>query len=108
MNFPFFIVDAFTNVPFGGNPAAVCIVEQDIDAAWMQNVAAETRLSETAFIQSGSGSRFNLRWFTPTVEVNLCGHATLASALVLWTEDRVPSSQNIEFETKSGLSLLRG
>jgi len=103
MNLPFFIVDAFTNVPFGGNPAAVCIVEQDVDAAWMQNVAAETRLSETAFIQSGSGSRFNLRWFTPTVEVNLCGHATLASALVLWTEDRVPSSQNIEFETKSGL-----
>jgi len=76
-------VDAFTNEPFSGNPAAVCILDNEADENWMQNIAGEMNLSETAFLYS-IGDSFNLRWFTPTVEVDLCGHATLASAHILW------------------------
>ncbi len=95
-------IDAFTDRPFTGNPAAVCLLEAARDAEWMQAVAAEMNLSETAFVVPGNGS-FNLRWFTPTVEVDLCGHATLASAHALWTEGIVATDDPIVFETKSGL-----
>ena len=107
MNHPFFIVDAFTRVAFGGNPAAVCLLREPVSPKWMQDVATETCLSETAFVQLGQDSKFQLRWFTPNCEVDLCGHATLASALVLWTEGVLPDSQSIHFETKSGCLTAR-
>lgn len=101
MTLPLFQVDAFTDRPFSGNPAAVCLLPESQADAWMQAVAAEMNLSETAFLaQKGDGYR--LRWFTPKVEVDLCGHATLASAHVLWTEGRVPLDKTISFHTKSG------
>ena len=111
MTWPLFQVDAFTAEPFAGNPAAVCLLEaeslprgaQGPDPGWMQRVAAEMNLSETAFLLPGDGpGAWGLRWFTPTVEVELCGHATLASAHVLWTEGRVRAGQAIRFDTASG------
>jgi PhzF family phenazine biosynthesis protein len=101
---PLFQVDAFTTEPFVGNPAAVCLLEeQDADPGWMQRVAAEMNLSETAFLRPGpEPGSYGLRWFTPTVEVELCGHATLASAHVLWTEGRVEAGRPIRFDTASG------
>jgi PhzF family phenazine biosynthesis protein len=99
---PLFQVDAFTEEPFHGNPAAVCLLEAPADAAWMQAVAAEMNLSETAFVVP-QGDTFGLRWFTPAVEVPLCGHATLASAHVLFEEDRLPRDRTAVFETASGL-----
>ncbi|MCA9119668.1 MAG: PhzF family phenazine biosynthesis protein [Planctomycetaceae bacterium] len=96
------IVDAFTDRPFAGNPAAVCVLEQQRDADWMQAVAAEMNLSETAFVRRLDGD-FELRWFTPAIEVELCGHATLASAHALWTEGIVKTGQPIRFHTKSGV-----
>lgn len=96
------IVDAFTERPFGGNPAAVCELTQDADPNWMQSLAAEMNLSETAFIRP-IGDRFNLRWFTPKFEVDLCGHATLASAHALWTEWGYDSIAPIKFHTCSGI-----
>jgi predicted PhzF superfamily epimerase YddE/YHI9 len=96
-----FQVDAFTDRPFGGNPAAVCLLPEAKEDRWLQAVGQEMNLSETAFLlQEGDG--FRLRWFTPKVEVDLCGHATLASAHVLWTEGFVPSSDSINFHTRSG------
>jgi PhzF family phenazine biosynthesis protein len=95
-------VDAFTDLPFQGNPAAVCILESPQDEQWMQLVAREMNLSETAFLHK-EGHAYNLRWFTPTNEVSLCGHATLASAHVLWTEGYASTGQLIQFETKSGI-----
>lgn len=95
-------VDAFTSVPFSGNPAAVCVLPEARDAAWMQHVAMEMNLSETAFLVRQSDG-FNLRWFTPAVEVDLCGHATLASAHVLWEAGYVLPNQQARFHTKSGL-----
>jgi PhzF family phenazine biosynthesis protein len=97
---PLHQVDAFTDVPFRGNPAAVCLLDAPRDAAWMQAVAAEMNLAETAFVWS-ENQAFGLRWFTPAVEVPLCGHATLASAHVLWETGRAPGPQ-IAFETLSG------
>jgi PhzF family phenazine biosynthesis protein len=94
-------IDAFTDRPFAGNPAAVCLFEDELDAAWMQAVASEMNLSETAFVRPISGG-FELRWFTPVTEVELCGHATLASAHALWTEGVVAADEPIEFRTKSG------
>ena len=95
-------VDAFTNTPFKGNPAAVCVLDRIVDESWMQLVAREMNLSETAFaIEQEDG--FNLRWFTPTTEVPLCGHATLATAHVLWTEGYLAINQPAEFHTRSGL-----
>src|SRR5688572_15956149 len=102
MSVPLFHVDAFTERPFAGNPAAVCLPTAEHDARWMQHVAAEMNLSETAFV-SPADAGFGLRWFTPTVEVDLCGHATLASAHVLWQEGRVPLDRTIDFHTRSGL-----
>ena len=96
------IVDAFTDRPFAGNPAAVCWLEEERDADWMQSVAAEMNLSETAFVRTLDDG-FELRWFTPAIEVELCGHATLASAHALWTEGVVNTTQPIRFHTKSGV-----
>src|SRR5436190_4293623 len=81
-------VDAFTDTPFRGNPAAVCVLQSPRPAAWMQDVAREMNLPETAFVEPGADG-FGLRWFTPAVEVDLCGHATLASAHVLWETARL-------------------
>ena len=95
-------VDAFAGAPFAGNPAAVCVLEHPKVAAWMQHVAGEINLSETAFlIRQGDG--YNLRWFSPGAEVDLCGHATLASAFVLFDTKAAKSDLPIRFYTKSGL-----
>jgi len=94
-------VDAFTERPFAGNPAAVCLLGNERDSQWMQAVAAEMNLSETAFVRPRADG-FELRWFTPAVEVDLCGHATLASAHVLWSEGVVGDDDPIRFHTKSG------
>lgn len=102
MVFEIFQADAFTNRPFSGNPAAVCLLSEPVEAAWMQNVANEMNLSETAFLYQQEDG-YNLRWFTPQVEVDLCGHATLASAHILWEIGHVPVTDRIQFHTRSGL-----
>lgn len=102
MTIPIFQVDAFADKPFGGNPAAVCILEAMPDDGWMQSVAAEMNLSETAFLVPEAGD-YQLRWFTPGAEVALCGHATLASAHVLWEAGYLPAWESARFHTKSGL-----
>ena len=94
-------VDAFTSVPFAGNPAAVCILPQPRGAEWMQQVAREMNLSETAFLDPRPDG-YNLRWFTPAVEVDLCGHATLAAAHVLWEEGHLDPQCEARFLTRSG------
>ncbi|HEY9788262.1 MAG TPA: PhzF family phenazine biosynthesis protein [Candidatus Obscuribacterales bacterium] len=101
MSFKVFHVDAFANAPFSGNPAAVCILEEARSYIWMQRVAEEMNLSETVFIQQQEDG-FNLRWFTPTVEVELCGHATLASAHILWEQGYLEKSEEAHFSTQSG------
>lgn len=95
-------VDAFTDKPFAGNPAAVCVLEKPADEAWMRNVAAEMNLSETAFLRRRDDG-FDLRWFTPAVEVDLCGHATLASAHVLWERGLLRPEAQAKFFTRSGV-----
>jgi len=95
-------IDAFTTFPFRGNPAAVCLLDRERDDDWMQHVAAEMNLAETAFLLPRDDG-FSLRWFTPAVEVALCGHATLASAHALWTEGVLPAGETARFHTKSGL-----
>ncbi len=95
-------VDAFTNQPFAGNPAAVCVLPAARDEGWMRNVAREMNLSETAFLVRQSDG-FHLRWFTPAVEVALCGHATLASAHVLWECGYLKPGEQARFHTLSGL-----
>ena len=102
MSLPIVQVDAFTAKPFAGNPAAVCVLPAERDAIWMQNVAREMNLSETAFLVRQADG-FNLRWFTPTVEVDLCGHATLASAHVLWQDGHLAPGEQARFHTRSGL-----
>ncbi|MBD2498597.1 PhzF family phenazine biosynthesis protein [Nostoc sp. FACHB-280] len=99
-------VDAFTDKPFAGNPAAVCVLPAPKDADWMQQVAQEMNLSETAFLVKQDDG-FNLRWFTPSVEVPLCGHATLASAHVLWSQGHLASDEVARFHTKSGLLIAK-
>ena len=94
-------VDAFADKPFAGNPAAVCLLAESRDAMWMQLVAREMNLSETAFLVKRDQG-FDLRWFTPTVEVDLCGHATLASAHVLWEQGHLRLDETARFHTKSG------
>jgi len=99
-------VDAFSNKHFTGNPAAVCVLPAPQDDGWMQNVAQEMNLSETAFlIKQDDG--FNLRWFTPMVEVPLCGHATLASAHVLWSQGYLSPDEAARFYTKSGVLIAK-
>ncbi len=104
-------VDAFTSVRFSGNPAAVCIIPRGkFSERWMQKVAGEMNLSETAFLTSrddggarGGFASYDLRWFTPIVEVDLCGHATLASAHLLWEDGHVKPDEKVHFHTRSGL-----
>lgn len=103
---PVYIVDAFVTKLFSGNPAAVCLLRQPATPKWMQLVAREMNLSETAFLLGGPRS-FKLRWFTPTVEVNLCGHATLATAHVLYETGLLRPEQTARFKTKSGLLEAR-
>ena len=93
-------VDAFTSKPFAGNPAAVCILSKAPEERWMRDVAREMNLSETSFLVPQDGG-YNLRWLTPAVEVDLCGHATLASAYVILNE-LTPADRSVSFETKSG------
>ena len=97
-----FQVDAFAEKPFTGNPAAVCVLPEARDETWMQNVALEMNLSETAFLVERDDG-FDLRWFTPTTEVDLCGHATMASAHVLWQTGRLATDEEARFHTGSGL-----
>ncbi|MCK5127005.1 MAG: PhzF family phenazine biosynthesis protein [candidate division Zixibacteria bacterium] len=94
-------VDAFADQPFTGNPAAVCLLDKPASEDWMQAVAMEMNLSETAFLYP-TDTGYNLRWFTPASEVNLCGHATLASAFVLFSDNLVDKSKPVSFLTKSG------
>lgn len=101
MTIPLLQVDAFTDRPFHGNPAAVCLLDATRDEDWMQSVAAEMNLAETAFVSPRDGG-FDLRWFTPTCEVDLCGHATLASAHALWETRRLRAGTTARFHTKSG------
>jgi PhzF family phenazine biosynthesis protein len=103
---PIVQVDAFTGRAFAGNPAAVCILPEPRDAAWMQAVAAEMNLAETAFL-AGQSDGYDLRWFTPAIEVSLCGHATLASAHVLWEDGHLPVGAEARFHTMSGLLTAR-
>jgi PhzF family phenazine biosynthesis protein len=98
-------VDAFTDRPFAGNPAAVCILPRVRDEQWMQLVAREMNLSETAFLVRREDGGFDLRWFTPVAEVELCGHATVASAHVLWQENLLRPGEEARFHTLSGLLL---
>jgi PhzF family phenazine biosynthesis protein len=96
------LVDAFTSVPFSGNPAAVCLLERPRPSGEMQSLARELGFSETAFLLR-SGKRYGLRWFTPTMEVDLCGHATLASAHFLWESGIEADSSPLSFDTRSGV-----
>lgn len=101
MAIPIYQVDAFTNTPFTGNPAAVCLLREPPADRWMQQVAAEMNLSETAFLLHENDG-YRLRWFTPAVEVDLCGHATLAAAHVLWETGALAPDQQARFNTRSG------
>lgn len=103
---PLCVIDAFTDVPFGGNPAAVCLLPETSpwpSDSWLQNVSREMNLSETAFLKPREGREYELRWFTPTIEVALCGHATLAAAHYLWVND-IAKQNVLAFVTRrSGL-----
>ena len=111
MTFTIIQVDAFTDRPFRGNPAAVCVLTGPAEEAWMQNVAREMNLSETAFLyavgDNPAEDGFNLRWFTPAIEVDLCGHATLAAAHALWERGHLSPDTPAQFHTKSGLLAAR-
>ncbi len=108
MELPLFHVDAFTDKPFGGNTASVCLLPGGVRPkdSWMQSVALEMNHSETAFVQPEPGG-FHLRWFTPAKEVDLCGHATLASSHVLWQEGIVRKDQPVKFRTLNGTLTCR-
>jgi PhzF family phenazine biosynthesis protein len=103
MHVRFVQVDAFTSEPFTGNPAAVFVLTTSREDAWMQRVALEMNVSESAFLHRRSDGSFDLRWFTPTTEVALCGHATLASAHALWESGQIQADHAASFHTKSGL-----
>jgi PhzF family phenazine biosynthesis protein len=102
MAVPIYVVDAFTSRPFAGNPAAVCLLTEPAQTQWMQCVAAEMKHAETAFVRP-LDQGFELRWFTPTTEVDLCGHATLASAHILWETGHLDEHDPASFHTKSGI-----
>src|SRR5262249_14982513 len=104
---PILQVDAFTTQAFKGNPAAVCLLDKPRPAEWMRNVAAEMNLSETAFVVPRTDGGFDLRWFTPAIEVPLCGHATLASAHALWDTGRLARDKEARFHTLSGWLIAR-
>jgi predicted PhzF superfamily epimerase YddE/YHI9 len=101
MTVPLYLADAFADAPFSGNPAGVCLLDAPADPQWMQQVAMEMNQAETAFVVPGP-SAWGLRWFTPGAEVELCGHATLASAHVLWETGRLKTSDPAQFDTLSG------
>jgi PhzF family phenazine biosynthesis protein len=101
MPIPLLQVDAFTDRPFRGNPAAVCLLDDERPDEWLQAVAAEMNLAETAFVRRRHDG-WSLRWFTPTVEVDLCGHATLATAHALWETGRLAAGEAARFLTRSG------
>jgi len=106
MPLPIVQVDAFTSKPFGGNPAAVCILPEAREDRWMASLAMEMNLAETAFLRQRPANgqiEYDLRWFTPAVEVDLCGHATLASAHVLWEGGHLGAGTEARFHTRSGL-----
>jgi len=109
MAIPIVTVDAFTNQLFAGNPAAVCMLPEPRPDEWLRHLAREMNLSATAFLVRRD-DEFDLRWLTPTVEIDLCGHATLASAHVLWQEGHLPRGAQARFHTRSGLltAELRG
>ncbi len=96
-------VDAFTNKQFGGNPAAVTVLPEPMPEAFLQDLAMEMNLAETAYLLKRSDGTFDLRWFTPSTEVDLCGHATIASAHVLWTTGALPERETARFHTRSGM-----
>lgn len=102
MAVPIYVVDAFASRPFSGNPAGVCLLDHPADPEWMQHVAAEMKHAETAFVNP-SHDGFDLRWFTPTTEVDLCGHATLAAAHILWQVGWLEEHDPARFHTKSGV-----
>ncbi len=106
MSLPIWQIDAFTSRPFHGNPAAVCLLVEARTDEWMQSVAAEMNLSESAFLLP-EGEGYRLRWFTPTTEVRLCGHATLASAHVVWETGAIDETASIRFHTLSGELIAR-
>ncbi len=97
------LIDAFADAPFTGNPAAVCVPQGAVDAQWMQALAAEMNQAETAFLWARSDGEWDLRWFTPVAEVELCGHATLASAHALWETAMAPAAHALRFHTRSGV-----
>jgi PhzF family phenazine biosynthesis protein len=103
MHLPFVQVDAFTSQPFSGNPAAVCAVPVPLDERRMQDIAREMNLSETAFLHRRGADEYDLRWFTPTVEVALCGHATLAGTHALFEAGLIETGAAVRFHTKSGV-----
>lgn len=106
MNLRLLQIDAFADAPYTGNPAAVCLLERPAEAEWMQKVAREMNLSETAFLVP-RGDGFGLRWFTPAIEVELCGHATVASAHALWEEGVLAADELARFHTLSGELVAR-
>ena len=106
MKIKIFQIDAFTDKLFSGNPAAVCVLDQWLNDEMLQNIAIENNLSETAFFVSMPNNNFHLRWFTPELEMDLCGHATLASAFVIFKELNYPKNE-LFFETKSGLLSVK-
>lgn len=106
MGFPLFLADVFTKAPFAGNPASVCLVTEPRSDQWMQHVAREMNLSETAFV-SQQADGFHLRWFTPLLEVDLCGHATLASAHILWEAGYLNQERSVHFQTRSGIMTVQ-
>jgi len=107
MSLPIFQIDAFADKPFAGNPAAVVFLDHQHDSVWMQSVATEMNLSETAFVRRLAANRFELRWFTPNEEADLCGHATLATAHALWESDSVQNRSDIRFESRSGELIVK-
>jgi len=98
-----FQIDSFASQPFTGNPAGVFLADEQVSDTWMQSIAMEMNLSETAFISPPTDGVFGLRWFTPNTEVDLCGHATMAASHVLWETDRVGKTETIQFDTRSGI-----
>lgn len=103
MNIPIYTADAFTDKPFSGNPAGICVLTTPLDEKMMQKIAFEMNLAETAFLSKTDNGSYSLRWFTPAVEVDLCGHATLASSHILWETEKEMKADTLRFNTRSGL-----
>jgi PhzF family phenazine biosynthesis protein len=103
MKIPIHTVDAFADKPFSGNPAGVCVLDKPLDEKLMQNIALEMNLSETAFLNKQFDGTYSLRWFTPAAEVDLCGHATLASSHTLWETGKENKKSALQFQTRSGI-----